>query len=222
LRFPRVANSVSNILRICDDSLLTIVCVFLSKSTGTCGHGCLKVSTKASVSIAYTGEEGSTQRGALRSVQTILTTSVGTSHTTSIQVAHGCAGAQCSQTHRCLQTRVGHHYSEVSTRACCLQTGVGNRTDFSLDPSRSYKSRMAVMPPAAVSGPQPSSLGSNTHPRSGSRRKRRTSMEMTSCRPSMALPSTARWHQGQLLAMYRWYLPASTGNLEPGSEDTKF
>jgi hypothetical protein len=25
----------------------------------------------------------------------------------SIQVAHGCAGTQCSQTHRCVQTGVG-------------------------------------------------------------------------------------------------------------------
>jgi hypothetical protein len=32
------------------------------------------------------------------------------------------------QMHRCLQTGVGHHYSEVSTRACCLETGVGPRT----------------------------------------------------------------------------------------------
>jgi len=40
------------------------------------------------------------QRGVQRYVQTALTTSVGRSHTISIQVAHGCANAQCSQTHR--------------------------------------------------------------------------------------------------------------------------
>jgi hypothetical protein len=48
------------------------------------------VNTKVSVNIAYTGEEGSTQRGAQRCVQTTrTTTSVGRSHTMSIQVAHG-------------------------------------------------------------------------------------------------------------------------------------
>jgi hypothetical protein len=65
------------------------------------------VNTKASVNITHTGEEGSTQRGAQRCVQTVRTTSVSRSHTMSIQVAHGCAGAQCSQTYRCSQTGVG-------------------------------------------------------------------------------------------------------------------
>jgi hypothetical protein len=92
------------------------------------------VNTKASVNIAYAGDVGSTQTGAQRCVQTVRTTSVSRSHTMSIQVAHGCAGAQCSQTHRCLQTGVSHHYSEVSTRACCLQTGVGPRTAISVSP----------------------------------------------------------------------------------------
>jgi hypothetical protein len=58
------------------------------------------------VNIAYTGEEGSTQRGAQRCVQTARTTSVGRSYTMNIRVAHGCAGEQCSQTHRYLQTGV--------------------------------------------------------------------------------------------------------------------
>ena len=38
------------------------------------------------------------------------------------------------------------------------------RTDFSLDPSRSYSSRINLMPPAAVSTVQPSSSGLNIHP----------------------------------------------------------
>jgi hypothetical protein len=72
------------------------------------------VNTKVSMNIAYTGEEGSTQRGAQRGVQTARTTSVGWSHTMSIQVAHGCARALCSQTHRCLQTGVGPHTRGMS------------------------------------------------------------------------------------------------------------
>jgi hypothetical protein len=72
------------------------------------------VNTKVSVNIAYTGEEGSTQRGAQRCVQSVRTTSVGGSHTMSIQVAHGCADVRSSQTHRCLQTGVGPSYPSYS------------------------------------------------------------------------------------------------------------
>ena len=44
----------------------------------------------------------------------------------------------------------------------------GEHTDFSAEPSHLYRSRMNVMPPAAVSSVQPSSLESNLHPCNGS------------------------------------------------------
>jgi hypothetical protein len=68
------------------------------------------------VNIAYTGEEGSTQRGAQRCVQTARTTSVGRSHTMSVQVAHGCARAQCSQ-------HMGVHARSVHKRIAVYKQG---------------------------------------------------------------------------------------------------
>jgi hypothetical protein len=61
------------------------------------------VNTMVSVNIAYTGEEGTTHRGAQRCVQTVRTTSVGMSHTMSIQVA--CMGVHA---HSAL-TRIAVH-----------------------------------------------------------------------------------------------------------------
>ena len=71
------------------------------------------ISSKFTVSTLES-ESRYTQRGAQRCVQTARTTTVDRSHTMSIQVAHECACAQCSQTHRCLQTGLGASFSSVN------------------------------------------------------------------------------------------------------------
>jgi hypothetical protein len=90
------------------------------------------VNTKVCVNIAYTGEEGSTQRGAQRCVQTSRTTSVSRSHTIAFKWHMGVQARSVHKRIAVYKQGWVHHHSRVSTRACCLQTGVGPRTKVNL------------------------------------------------------------------------------------------
>ena len=60
----------------------------------------------------------STQGGAHDCVQITRATGAGKSHSISIQVAHGCAGTQCSQMRCCLQAELCTRTLILSTRHC--------------------------------------------------------------------------------------------------------